>query len=376
MRIAIYNPLTGTGGAERIGIITRAEAEYTEHINTAGNFRISMPLAAPHADKLCKNRIICFDDGFCGIIESISLSQNRPQSRIEAEGKCLKGLLERRVTVPPAQENIENTLGYDAVKGSSETCIKHYWNVNCVNPSVDVRKIPGFEIAKDQGRGVTEDKYLSRFETVSDVTQKIAQDTELAVIAAFDSSGGKYMFDVYAGENRTADQNENPRIIFEIERKSIISMSYSDSDENLKNVFYVTKSGAEFEDEALTMTYYRDDAEVSGFFRREVHLNLSADTPVAGEEYQELKRVAQIEMTNYESAESITAEVNQKYQYKRDYQIGDYVTIRNREWNITRNMQITAVQKSMSAGKTNYTLTFGTPPAKVLDKIKRDIKNK
>jgi hypothetical protein len=142
--------------------------------------------------------------------------------------------------------------------------------------------------------------------------------------------------------------------------------------------FIQQKVGAEFENEALTMTYYRDENNIPvGIDREEVHLNISAESPEAGQEYAELKRLSLIEAKNYEKINNIEADItNSPNKFGSDYFLCDTVTVFNKKFNFQANIQVIGITKSHSSSEFSEVIQFGEGEPTILQKIKRDINNR
>ena len=341
-----------------------ASMSYTENCYSPGVFTINIPTAAMFADEFKKYRFVHISRRFCGIITGVTMDANNSADMLTVSGTNLFGLLAQRVTIPPNFSGVSALAGFDSARGSSETVIKHFVNSNIVAPYSNFRKIPGFRILPDLGRGIADDRYLSRYENLADVVGAVGKDAKLPIVTAFNLADGTIDFDVKLGVDRTAANGLVPPVIIDTERRTALSANMIDSDGGLRNAFYSTMAGAEFEDEALTLVYYRDADELAppqGIFRRETHMELNAEHPTPGQEYDELKRLALISATNYEAQLSFRAEVNfATLQYARDYFLGDKVTVRRRDWGVTLDSEVTSVTASLAAGNISYTATFGT----------------
>lgn len=178
-----------------------------------------------------------------------------------------------------------------------------------------------------------------------------------------------------AGLDHTGIQSDRKRAVFDLERGSAQSQTYTRNTSDSRNLFYATLSGAEFADEALTATYLRDgEAEPVGIRRREKHLDLSADTPVAGEEYNELRRKALIEAEGFKPAESFSCEIAPgPLVYRTDYSLGDLVSVVNRPWGVTMHTRLTELRTAYSAAGITRTATFGTAALEVIGRLKRQM---
>ena len=60
--------------------------------------------------------------------------------------------------------------------------------------------------------------------------------------------------------------------------------------------------------------------------------------------------------------------------YGKDYIIGDYVTVIDKETGIQTDMEITLVDTIERENGTDYVATFGTPQLTRVDAIRRDMK--
>ena len=378
MDVRIYEaPVSGAPTFRVAGRATAATSITTvERLWTPGHFSISIPWEARHAEQLTVGRLVLIDGAFWGIIDDLALSAESGGIAQTVSGRQLKGLAADRITIPPAFTSVTGAQGYDPVNGTTEACMKHYVAANLCNAAQPERVLFGLEVAADQQRGTAEDKYMSRHEDLSQVLAALGDAAGLGWDIVPDLARHKFVFDVVQGEDHTAEQSARKRVIFEVARKTVLSQSYQYAAGDSRNLFYATMAGSEFADETLTVTYVREGEETPvGIRRREQHLSLSADTPVAGEEYHELERLALIEAEQYRPAESMVCEVGEgPYVYRRDYSLGDLVTVRNRAWGVTMDARLTEMQTEYSGGGVRHTATFGTAPLNVFGRLRRQLK--
>ena len=378
MEVRVYLPIdTGHPAFVSVGRITGATAvTVVERLYTPGYFEIQVPTAARHAEKLEEGCLVWIDGGAWGIVDSIHLEDSSSGDLLTASGRELKGLMADRITIPPDFNAVTGAQGYDTVTGSTESCMKHYVAANCCNEAQPARVLYGLEIAQDQERGIAEDKYMSRHDSLDSVLQDLGEAAELGYEIIPDLTQHRFVFDVVAGEDHTSEQSERMRVIFDIDRKTALSQVYDHDTGDSRNVFYTTMDGAEFVDEALTVTYIREgETEACGIRRREAHLSISAETPVAGDEYNELRRLALIEAEQYRPAESFTCEIAEgPYRYRKDFRLGDVVTCRNRRWGIVFHARVTEMQTAYSSSGIKHTATFGSAPLGIFGRLKRQIK--
>jgi len=364
-----FTPLLFTNKAK---LISR-----TERFFTYGEFAITIPLGAPGSEKFKKYLIALIDRAFWGLILGIEKGVDDAADALIARGLCLKGLTSSRETYPPGFtfEQIGGTAGYDAINGTTETCMKHYMRRNFFQDDSPSRKIPGLMIADDEGRGKPDDRYMARFDRLSDVLEKLGGAAGLGYSIIPDLETGHFVFDCVEGVDRSAIQSNNPRIVFEIERKNVSNMTYQDSDLNMRNVFYATLSGGEFIDDVYTATITRDDDLPSGIYRWEQHMDISASHPVPGAELDELKRLALARAESYQTVKSFQSRILQKGKlYGIDYRLGDIVTVQNREWGISMHTRLTDMQVEGTENELTHTATFGVAPINFIDRLRRSIR--
>lgn len=377
MDIRIYDlPETGTPTIRAAGRVTEAaNVDVVERLWTPGTFTIEAPTGARHSEKLVEGRTVWIEQGLWGIIDDVSLKHDTGGAVRVVSGRQLKGLTMDRITIPPTSTTVTGAQGYDTATGPTETVMKHFVLANMLNSAQAARVVCGLEVAEDLGRGLPDDKYMSRHDSLSDVLAALGEAAGLGYDIIPDLARQKLVFDVVAGEDHTARQGLRPRVVFSIQRRSALSQEYALSTRDSRNVFYATLSGSEFVDETLTATYVRDgEEEPVGIRRREKHLSISADTPTPGEEYNELRRKALIEAESFRAAESFTCEIAPgPVAYRRDYRLGDLVSVINEEWGVEMHTRITEMRTAYTTSGVTYTATFGTAPLSVFGRLRRQM---
>ncbi len=346
-----------------------------ERLYTLGYFSIEIPREARHAMELKPGRLVLVDGTFWGIVDDLSLSAGTEGEALAVSGRQLKGIMQDRITIPAGFSGVAGTQGYDAVTGPTETLMQHFVRSNLGEAAQPQRRLFGLEIAPDRGRGILEDRYMSRHQVLSEVLAALGEAAGLGWDLTPDLERHKFVFDVVQGADHTALQSARKRVIFEIPRKTVLAQQYQKNASDSRNLFYATMAGAEFADEALTVSYTREgEAEPAGIRRREQHLEVSADTPAAGTEYQELKRLVLLQAEAFRSAEAFSCALAPgPYRYGADFALGDRVTIRNRAWGVSMDAPLTEMQTTWSSSGLTRTATFGRAPINVFGRLRRMI---
>lgn len=350
---------------KRLGTTEKAsDITYNIDLSAISEFEFSIHMKAKYASLITDGIFVEINEEFWGRVED--LKHDYTNEVITVSGRDLKSLLEFRQIIPEDYTSSDGTAGYMTVEGTTEYCIKYLWQKNAQSPPQENRAYPNMSILPNQGRGSAEDKYMARFEELSTATSKLCEAAQIGYLGWIDIENNWICFEVFEGTNKTAGQTDSPRAIFEVDRKNIAQLEYSKSTKDYKNAFYVTQSGAEFEDEALTLLYYRNDAEVSGFDRREIHLSISAESPEAGQEYEELKRLTQIEMKEHEAEEGFNCQLSPQSGYNQVWSVGDLVTIRHKYTGLVADIQITGVTITATENEINFIAKFGKQKPKFI----------
>ena len=357
------------GRLEPIGITYEALGEYETLHYDAGAFDISMPLNAQYAETLRTDHIILIDNAFVGLIENYRIHRGDGVQTVRATGRDIRCLLDFRVTVPDGLAESGAPAGYVSASGHTESVMKYFADKSLVNPSAAHRIIPGVQIADDLKRGTENDAYYSRFESVLAVEKKIGERAKLGY--RLNIKDQYLVFDVAPGVDHSASQTANMPVLFDVDRGTLSNFDFASEAQASGSAFYCTQSGAEFEDEAFTQTYYFDENIASGINRREKHLNVSVSSSET-EIYAELETVARKDMESYKATESYSCDVTRQiYAYGLDYNVGDIVTIRDTYAGIQANRQLVGMKVAESESGIQYTATFGDTSLTKFDLIKR-----
>lgn len=226
-------------------------------------------------------------------------------------GYSMSGVLNDRICL----HDVSTGDGYDTISGYAETVMKHYVNVNLVNPSDPSRDIPNFVIAADQSRGLTVNG-SARFQTVSEVLQDLSLASGLGYITSFDVDTKSFVFDVIEGKDRTFGNGVNPVVIFSPEFDNIKSLTFRDSLMGLKNYAIV---GGQGEGSARLIQAV---GSATGLDRKEMFID--ARDLTTGLEQRGLERLSE-----YNEEIIMEFEHTQKgpFTYLVDFDLGDIVTV-------------------------------------------------
>lgn len=340
MQIRIYNP--DTLELERI-LRGATSIQWVRRFFDAGNFEIHFPAGTKWAEDLKQNYIVEHNGKF-GIIGY----RKEVLDDICIQGYDLNGIAKRRCVVPPFVEKDAPEVidGYDRIKGTKAEVLRHYVNKQMIEPYGDSdgsRAVPNLVLGAGEEIGADGDliSWQSRFDNLKDVLYDICTYTKLGYSFDFIPSEKKIYFNVLEGIDRTAGQNDNPPAVFSRRYKSINNYEYVDDKLDLLNFCYVGGNGEEEQQFIQGIHYGLDTEEPKGLERFECFTDISAD------EYEELEDKGLSHLSEHACESVITAEASDRLVYKKDWDLGDFVTVKVEAFGtvVSEDKQITEVRE-------------------------------
>ncbi|WP_050608225.1 siphovirus ReqiPepy6 Gp37-like family protein [Clostridium niameyense] len=331
---------------------------FIRKFSPVGEFELHINLNKNNADKLQEDNLILLGASFnkVGIIEHIEKTMTEDsKEELTIKGPTLKGILKRRITIPP----IGNS--YDTAAGFQETIIKKFVNNNAVNPVDKYRIIPNLIIAENKSRGV-QDAWRTRYANLADKITEIAEYSNLGWDITLDTFNNKFVFDVLEGRNLTSEQEKNPPVIFSVDFDNIKNKHFIKSLLNYKNIAYCGGKG-ENEERLIQMV-----GAAKGLTRKEIFLDCGQ-----AENIKELKSIGEHKLKDFKIIETFEAAVIPygSFNYGQDWDLGDTVTVLDRKWGVILNTKITEIKEIYEVNGFNLEVTFGEHIPNLLDTIKK-----
>lgn len=327
-----------------------------------GEFELYINIEKEHTEKLVKDNLIWIGNNNkkVGVIRhrEIKLTEEGTE-QLFIKGYTLKGVLGRRIIVPP------NGSAYDNVVGSQEYIMKQFVDNNFVNPTDISRKIPQIYINSNQNRG-NQDKWRGRFETVSDKLTEIGIYSELGWDVWLDTGNKRWVFDVVEGRNLTASQKSLPPVLFSVDFDNIKGQSFIDSSLKHSNVGYAGGKGEEENRLIQQIGKEQGLSRIESFIDCSNADNIEEINEEGQRKLKELKRIL--------TFESEVIDFN-SFVYGKDWDLGDTATIQNKKWNVTMDAQIVEVREIYDINGFNIEPVFGDDIPTFIDEIK-EIKTK
>ncbi len=189
--------------------------EWTRRWRAPGSWQAVISRYATGAEELREGRFISLPRRgrhLVGIIESIE-GQMTDEGEISESwtvaGRDLGAILQGRICL----HGTDAGTGYDEqIDVIAETAMRHYVEVNAINPTDPDRAIPGLDLMLvDQGRGGTV-QVRARFQGLLEILESIALQTGLGWGILWSPDTGELLFDVLEGVDRSAEVLLSPRL--------------------------------------------------------------------------------------------------------------------------------------------------------------------
>lgn len=251
------------------------------------------------------------------IIEELKLDFDIEKGwTLTVSGGGLKKLLKRRIVWQ--QTNLTGTV---------ETGIRQVITDNVISPTNTARAIPNFTLDNSQGYEETFDIQLlgeNIAEWLESTCQTYGYGWDVYI------SGGKFIFTLKKGTDRTYDQTTNIPVVFSPEYDNLISSTYDYNLVDYKNAALIGGEGEGTEQRTATI------GDTSGLERFESYIDGSSVSSngeiITLDTYMKmLQDYGQEQISQSSFTESFEGSVipNGMYEYGVDYFLGDLVQIVN-----------------------------------------------
>lgn len=324
---------------------------WTERYYTPGDFELCLAISQRTVDYIRKDfYVLRRDKAEVGIIENIIIKRDEDLNEMMiVSGRFVSSILGRRIISFQTQ-----------VSGEVPDCVHQLMRENAINPINPRRAIPGLVFESVISDGVTmRTQYTGKnlLETISKICETFGYGFRMTV----DAVNQQFVFQMFAGVNRSASQSKYPRVIFSDAYDNLLSSEYEENYAGIVTDVLVAGEG----EGRMRRTAWAYNELNSGLNRYELYKdarNMSSnDGEIPLEEYIEQLRVEGLESIT-EITKAFSSEVYfGNIVYGEDVNIGDICTIENTRWGLSINSRLIEVIESTSeAGEYTVTPTFGT----------------
>lgn len=337
--------------------------QFKRSLYEVGNFELHVNGQDKYANQLQKGRIAFLDEAHAGRITKVTHNRTLNGYEIVCYGNQLKGIVANRIVLP--DETADNQhFGYDRYPNADspeepvENAIKYYANKHmCCG---ETRKFPHLLVVPSQERGNLI-RWSARFETLETLFKEIGQCTDVGYDITLDVRNKRYLFDTIHGRDHTA-QSVEP-VIFGCHLGNITDMTYTADDSALLTYAY---AGGYGEDESRLIMAV-SNIPIAGFERIEGFLDCGSLELPADICYE-----AEHKLKDKITKETLTCNVINGYGYGEKWDIGDTVTLVDREIGVEADRQITSALEVWESGTHKITqITFGERENTLLDQIRK-----
>ena len=336
---------------QRVGIVdTATSIIWANRHRQHGDFEIYISASAAMLDLLQEDRfVIRDDDDMVGIIEKAILTTDEENGDfLTVTGRCTRSILARRIV-----------WDQTVINGTVENGMRKLVTDAFISPAIAARKYAGLTLAAAHGYSDTvQTQYTG--DNIKEAIEGLCAANNYGYKIPL--VGSVLQLDFYKGTDRSASQNVNPRVIFSEQYDNLTATTYTRDKTEYKSVALVAGEG---EGTARRCTTVSRSTDQSGLHRRELFVDArdvsSNEGEITDAEYlaqlAERGSTALSEAPIVESMEG-TVEPLQMYTYKKDYFLGDIVTVINK-YGIAADAQVLEVVETWDEDGYTCTPTFG-----------------
>ena len=325
-----------------------------------GDFEIYTQATQAAVELLQAGRLVTRpDDLEVGIIEKINIANNQQDGMmITAAGRFAKSILERRLIY-----NLSGTVNTPAIlRGNVETEVRRIVAENAINCPFDSRRnIPLLALGNVAGypqiivdeNGQAAQKQVS-YENLLKYTDELLQEYGLGATVIMDEDAGKLRYVIYGGTDRSWDNAAgNEPVIFSKDFDNLTSSSYEYDETPKKNFALIGGAG-----EGLERFYATVAGTQAGLDRRELWVDSASlnrkykdendeEQTYTDSEYSAMLHAAgKQQLDAQKAAETFSGAIdiaNSRWQYNRDFALGDIVTTQDDDIGKYINVRLCAV---------------------------------
>lgn len=351
----------------------------TDYYGT-GSFEIYAPATANNMAMLkVGNYVNRIDDDNIGVFENVGAEYDVQTGRmISAKGRFVKSLLDRRLvyklnTGTAGKISISPTVS----RGKVEEAARKLVNDHIISSKYPARNVDFIQLGELKGITTTivdEDgdptSKQTSYGNLLTYTDEMLQEYELGAFMRFDRVSKNFLYEVYQGADRTRNNTDGNRpVIFSQDFDNLLASTYNLETDQIKNTALIGGEG-----QGAQRFCAMVGVNATGLNRKEVWLDASSQSKTYeddnGEqaEYDDetylqmlksagLQRLASLQITEtYDGTLDMTLS---QYLYKRDFNVGDVVSIEDIELGIYFNPRVLSVIESQDEQGYNIFIKYG-----------------
>jgi hypothetical protein len=343
MELYVFNPQL-----ERIGLVEACEyLRWTRRYSSCGDFELKAPLHPENVAMLQIGNILWKnDDPEAGIIEYLELSMTDRET-VVVRGRFATALLGRRI--------IWNT---ELLAGDLGDCVGQMLEHHLVNPTDASRKINDITYTP-ASTGIIVNSQVS-YKNLLDTIEGLCTAADMGIRTVFDPIAKMFTVSLYAGIKTAA--------VFSREFENVSEQSFTQSVTDYANAALV---GGEGEGEERTLVSIGD---ATGLDRYELFVDAkdlrSEDFPDDYDAALTFRGNAKLAEQAMVKAFDASVHPYGNLKYKKDFDLGDIVTVFSKAWNVGMTIRITEITETYDRSGMSLDATFGKPLATLSQRLK------
>lgn len=337
---------------EKIGAIASPIMTWIRRWHKPGEFEMTTPFR----DDIDYDTIIskCEENGVreAGVVRGyvIDTAEN---DALTISGPLLAGYAGQRLV-----------WGTQTINGTPETVMKELVLRNMGEDADADRQFSGLTVEEDQSLSGSSIDYQNTDVMLDKELEQLSQDSGLGYDIVI---GDGMVFRVLEGLDRTDGQSVNPRAVFTIERKNLISAEFEKDGNKQKNLIKIGN-------DLYTEVY----GDATGYQRYESYVK--ASSVEKNEDGNENDEATQRALMQQQAAQKVVPMVlsftcridpDGNLKYKEHYDLGDIVTCGVKRWGVTLDARITEVKEIYTVSGFGLEVTFGTGQLSIGENIRR-----
>ena len=324
------------------------------------------------------NYVTRSDDDNIGVIENIRVEYNEESGKmIAATGRFAKSLLDRRIVYKLASGSSGKVSILPTVSsGKVETAVRKLVDDHIINSIYPARNVSFIKLGELKGinkKIISENGLDSKKQTsygnLLEYTDEILQEYEMGSKMSMDRENLDFVYNIYDGADRSRSNTQgNMPVIFSQDYDNLLSSTYECSTGSANTALI----GGEGEGTERFCAMIGVNA--TGLNRKEIWVDASSQSKTymdendveqtyTDEEYVDMLQSAgkqQIALLSF--TEQYDGDINvgnPQYKYKTDYNIGDLVSIEDREIGIYLTARILTVIENQDENGYMITVSYG-----------------
>lgn len=333
-----------------LGIIeNQTSLLWTRKFFEPGEFELHAPITSYNLSRIQLGNIVTMHgQDEAGIIEDVQYEETNDKNEITARGRFLTAYMSYRLIVGTV--NISSTI---------EVAMRDLLSRCTAIPLVELGRLHNYKkTVSGQVTNANLLKFMKKLAKAGNIGYRFTPDFVKKTIT----------FDTFVGTDRSASQSDNNRVIFSENYDNLNRAVYQANNQSYANVAYVY--GKDANGNTVSVTVGNTDA--TGLDRREIYVEgsgVNANELSSSEFYAKLRQEGQNTLNAMAMSESFECDTNASgnFAYKKDYDLGDIVTVRKSGWGMQRDLRITEILETYEHGTMTVTPTFGNPLPTAID---------